>query len=94
MAHPDDPVCMHDEYGRAWETRRAKYGDRGHNGAYIRPASALGRRALALVMRLHDEGTLSEGQCCKALDLDRVEFRIMRDAILGEPTPPCEGNAG
>jgi len=23
MAHPDDPVCMHDEYGRAWETRRS-----------------------------------------------------------------------
>jgi len=23
MAHPDDAVCMHDEYGRAWETRRS-----------------------------------------------------------------------
>lgn len=64
----------------AWKTRRAKYGASGHAGSYTRPTSALGRRALALVIRLHREATLSEGQCCKALDLDRVEFRRLCDA--------------
>lgn len=64
----------------AWETRRAKYGPRGHNGSYSRPYHPLGLRAIRLVLRLHEEGTLSEGQCCKALDLDRVEFRALVDA--------------
>jgi hypothetical protein len=64
----------------AWVTRRAKYGPRGHNGTYSRPNHPIGLRALRLVLRLHVDGTLSEGQCCKALDLDRVEFRAMVDA--------------
>jgi hypothetical protein len=42
---------------------------------------ALGDRALALVLRLHREGILSEGQCCRELDLDRVTFRILADAV-------------
>lgn len=69
---------------RAWETRRAKYGQRGHAGAYAGPRSALGLRALQLVAWLHEEGTLSEGQCCKALDMERVEFRIMCDKFAVE----------
>lgn len=67
---------------KAWETRRAKYGPRGHDGAYTRPSHPLGLKALRLVLKLHAEGTLSEGQCCKALDLDRVELRALADAAL------------
>jgi hypothetical protein len=32
-----------------------------------------------MIARLHVEGTLSEGQCCKELNLGRVEFRAMVD---------------
>lgn len=38
-----------------------------------------GMRALSLLVRLYCEGTLSEGQCCKALAIDRVEFRTLVD---------------
>ena len=65
---------------KAWATRRERYGSRGHSGAYRRPPSSLGPRALDVVLRLHDEGTLSEGQCCAYLDLDRLELRRMHDA--------------
>lgn len=64
---------------RAWATRRERYGPRGHGGAYTRPSPAVQRNALAYVVRLHRDGTLSEGQCCKALDMDRVAFRALCD---------------
>ena len=67
---------------KAWKTRREKYGSAGHSGSYSRFPNATERRALALVILLHAEGTLSEGQCCKALGLDRVEFRKMCDERL------------
>lgn len=71
-----------DVRARAWATRRAKYGQRGHSGSYRRGdyrVDLTGARALGLVIRLHQEGTLSEGQCCKALNMDRVDFRHMVD---------------
>ncbi len=80
----DDQPVMISARAKAWQTRRAKYGDRGHAGAYRRPTDSLGRRALALVIRLHHEETLSEGQCCKALDLDRVAFRELVDGWLNK----------
>jgi len=36
-------------------------------------------RAHTLIARLHREGVLSEGQCCKALEMERVAFRRMVD---------------
>lgn len=82
--------CVSDVRRKAWQTRRAKYGKCGHGSSYSRPPSSLGRHALALIFRLHDEMVLSEGQCCKALNLERVEFRTLRDeyakavlAVLG-----------
>lgn len=63
---------------RAWETRRARYGHRGHTGSYSR--SAAERGALGLVIRLLNEGVLSEGQVCRATQLDRVTVRTMADA--------------
>lgn len=36
-------------------------------------------RALRLVAKLHEETVLSEGQCSKALDLDRVTWREICD---------------
>lgn len=74
---------------KAWITRREKYGERGHGGGYRRGPDPLGRRALALVIRLHEEGALSEGQCCRALELDRVDFRRLVDAA-----PPQPGKEG
>lgn len=66
---------------KAWETRRAKYGPRGHSGSYSRwQIEPLGRFALNLVIHLHREATLSEGQCCKALNIERVAFRRLVDA--------------
>ena len=64
---------------RAWETRRARYGEQGHAGSYSRshPHSGL----LALVIRLHVEGVLSEGQVASASGLSRVEIRRLADAV-------------
>lgn len=73
---------MHEARMKAWATRRHRYGPRGHAGSYSRGfalGSVLARRAIALVVKLHREEVLSEGQCCKALDLDRVQFRVMCD---------------
>ncbi len=69
---------------QAWETRRKKYGERGHNGSYNRerhdcPDCARMRKFLA---RLHVEGTLSEGQAAKAAGITRVEIRILSDDII------------
>lgn len=60
----------------AWKTRRAKYGPQGHNGSYSRPCSCSARR---MIVRLHNEGVLSEGQAAKALGIDRVALRIEAD---------------
>lgn len=72
---------------KAWATRRQRYGPAGHRGSYSRCGlGAVARRALTLMVRLHYEGTLSEGQCCKALDIDRVSFRRLCDDLY----PPVE----
>lgn len=70
---------------RAWETRRAKYGKRGHSGSYRRGPTNDG--ALMLVIDLMNEGVLSEGQVAQATGLDRVQIRTMADA---RPTPQGE----
>ncbi len=64
---------------RSWETRRAKYGERGHAGSYARHRNYHGRRALAWIIQMHRDAVLSEGQCCTALDMDRVNFRRLVD---------------
>lgn len=63
---------------KAWVTRRSKHGPRGHSGSYSR--SPAERGALKLVIRLHVEGVLSEGQVASATGLDRVVIRSMADA--------------
>jgi len=73
---------------RAWKTRREKYGPAGHAGSYRRAESHLGQRALELVVRLHREALLSEGQCCRALRLDRISFRMLCDR-----TPNTKGQS-
>jgi hypothetical protein len=71
-----------------WKTRREKYGPCGHGGSYARwTRDPLGVRALALVIQLHREEVLSEGQCCDALDIDRVSFRELVDGAANAPTP-------
>jgi hypothetical protein len=71
----------------SWATRRAKYGQSGHAGSYARARDGVGRRALVLVIQLHNEEVLSEGQCCKALDMDRIDFRILRDTVSAALAP-------
>jgi hypothetical protein len=41
--------------------------------------------AVALLIRLYAEGTLSEGQVSRATGLDRVTLRAMADALPTEP---------
>ena len=63
---------------RAWTTRRAKYGPQGHGGSYRR--LHLNRDAmLALIIRLHNEAVLSEGQVARATGLDRLTIRKLED---------------
>jgi ribosomal protein S14 len=66
---------------RAWATRREKYGHLGHNGSYTRepgPCSACDRMRAVLV-RLHVEGILSEGQIAKATGMHRIDVRKAAD---------------
>jgi len=65
---------------RAWVTRREKYGERGHAGSYQRP-TLRETLALLLIVRLHEGGVLSEGQCATALQMDRVAFRKICDRL-------------
>ena len=67
---------------RAWKTRRQKYGKRGHDSSYSRPKGACQNcaRMTDWLVRLHNEGVLSEGQAAKATGLDRVSLRILADA--------------
>lgn len=37
--------------------------------------------ALSLIVRLHNEGVLSEGQCSRALNMDRLDWREIRDEL-------------
>lgn len=68
---------------RAWQTRRERYGPRGHAGSYSRGSGAssalrIAREALA---RLCNEGVLSEGQAARACSLDRIDFRALCDKL-------------
>ncbi len=42
--------------------------------------------AVSLIMRLHNEGVLSEGQVAKALGMDRVTVRTLSDTVLNNRT--------
>lgn len=71
----------------AWKTRRERYGPTGTRLPYGRP-KANREQMLALIIRLHNEGILSEGQVCKVTELDRVEIRrlALDDALdAGHP---------
>lgn len=64
---------------RGWETRRKKYGGTGHaRGAYGHGGDHVVSMQ-ALLIRLHEEGVLSEGQVAKATGLHRVTVRKMAD---------------
>lgn len=64
---------------RAWKTRRAKYGKRGHKGTYNYRRCRCNNMT-ALLVQLHNEGILSEGQVAKATGIDRLEVRKLADA--------------
>ena len=79
---------------RAWKTRRQKYGPRGHNSTYSRPA--IGpcdecRRLTNYIVRLHINGTLSEGQAASALGRGRIYLRILADDMMNAAPPTQEG---
>jgi hypothetical protein len=67
---------------RAWKTRRQKYGERGHNGAYgryrVTYTARWNERLQSMtdaLIKLYREGVLSEGQVSKATGIDRVSCR-------------------
>lgn len=64
---------------RGWETRRQKYGSTGHaRGAYGHGGDHVVSMQ-ALLIRLHEEGVLSEGQVSRATGLHRITVRKMAD---------------
>ena len=64
---------------KAWETRRSKYGQRGHAGSYMRGPYA--KKMLDLIITLHAEEVLSEGQVAQATGLDRPIIRKLVQAL-------------
>lgn len=64
---------------RGWETRRQKYGNTGHaRNAYGHSGDHVASMQ-ALLIRLHEEGVLSERQVSKATGLHRITVRKMAD---------------
>lgn len=75
---------------RAWQTRRQKYGQHGHNGTYTRnpgPCTDC-ERMRAYLVRLHAEGVLSEGQAAKATGMYRVDLRAAADELFNSGAVP------
>lgn len=76
------PSNISDVRNRAWATRRAKYGPRGHKGAYRcghAQQNGVPERVLTLLIDLHLAGHISEGQLSKAMDMHRIEVRRLVD---------------
>jgi hypothetical protein len=78
--------CGHDRAGRNSLVFKSKSGTDGkatrcrqcHN-AYQLAFKRAGAGALRLVIQMHVEGTLSEGQVVAATGLDRIEVRRLAD---------------
>lgn len=64
---------------RAWKTRRKKYGQRGHAGTYSRHDCCRCAEMRAMLIKLHNEGVVSEGQVSKATGLGRIQVRYLAD---------------
>lgn len=63
---------------KRWETRRKLYGTKGHLCAYrcgILTNKPNTRGMLNLIIKLHREEVLSEGQVAHATGLGRIEIR-------------------
>lgn len=66
---------------QSWETRRNKYGPSGHSGGCYITSHRSGsgpKKMFDLIIRLHSEGVLSEGQVASATEVDRVSIREAR----------------
>ena len=79
---PSMSEAIRDIRKRSWKTRREKYGERGHSGAYSHPRPIYTARwnerlnsMQDALIRLYRQGVLSEGQVSKATGLDRVSCR-------------------
>jgi hypothetical protein len=56
---------------------------------------AFRQRVEHLLVELHNEGRLSEGQCAKVLDIHRIEWRkIVDDTALSAPQPSVPAQSG
>lgn len=63
---------------KAWKSRREKYGPKGHHGTYSRASGKCCdhcNRMRVVIVGLHREGVLSEGQAARISGLSRVEVR-------------------
>lgn len=82
-----------DARAKAWKTRREKYGERGHSGTYSCGGGCEHCQRMArAIVRLHNEGVLTEGQAAKITGMDRVSLRRIADR-LKETAPAALGRA-
>jgi len=70
---------------RGWQTRRAKYGQSGHDSTYSRSTVDLSTavrdriRLARLAAVLHGDGVLTEAQIARIIDVDLVRIRSIVD---------------
>lgn len=83
---------MGDNRFRAWETRRKKYGPKGHSEAAYGNGIDYVFSMQRLLCKIYVEGGVSEGQVCKATGLHRIEIRQIADDMIlnGEVKDPYE----
>ena len=77
---------------QAWATRRAKYGDKGHDGSYSANGRCAGCHSMRdAIVRLHNEEILSEGQTAKILKCGRVAVRDLAITQRNRTTQQGDG---
>ena len=80
MAYRSTPKTLSAARAKAWETRRAKYGKNGMSGPYACGNKCGACESMrAMIVRLHVEEVLSEGQAAKAMKCGRIELRKKAD---------------
>jgi hypothetical protein len=86
---------------RGWETRRAKYGQSGHDSTYSRSTVDLSTavrdriRLARLAAVLHGDGMLTEAQIARVIDVDLVRVRgIIDEGHASLTYRPLQGGWG
>lgn len=80
---------------RAWETRRKKYGVRGHRGTYTRGGMCGScERMREAIAALYNADVISEGRALSLTGLSQASFRYIAKRKLAPAQPVNDNESG